>query len=396
MIGILKKIYTADWILPISDQPKRNGAILVDNGMITDMGHASYLSRKYNIKPHRFTRAVIAPSWVNAHCHLELSHLKNKVLRGNHFVNWVESLVKAREEFTDQDTIAEAFQTELQRQGETGTALIGDITNGSFIEQVSERSERMVYFELLGFKPQQADELYTKALARINSHSENIYLAPHALYSTSADLIKLIVREQYYSTIHLAESPMEMTFLLDGSGPLKSFLKDRDAWYDEWHPPGQTAVKYLQQMGVLNERLVLVHGVHVNHEDLQIIKQAGSTVCLCIRSNTALGSGLPPVEDYLHHQIPLCMGTDSLASNSDLDMNEEVAYLTNCFPQVDAAKVLRMATLNGARALGKENEYGSIEIGKKARFNVFSGTKLKDMDPVSFVATKSWSDLLCF
>ena len=105
---------------------------------------------------------------------------------------------------------------------------------------------------------------------------------------------------------------------------------------------------------------------------------------------------MPAVYDLMEHQIPLCIGTDSLASNHDLDMNEEVAYLSACFPGLDHAEILKMGTLNGAEALGKGHEYGALSKGRKARFNVFSGTEIKNMKPETFIVTKSWSTLTCY
>ena len=392
----MKKLYTADWILPVSEKPVRNGAILVENGLIADVNHVAMLSKRYHILPEKFEKSVIAPAWVNAHCHLELSYLKNLVSRGGSFTSWVRSLVSAREENIEAGRMQESFTNELEKLSKTGTALVGDLTNGAFLEPVKSETERVVFYELLGFKKDKAHDLYNNALAQIEPSRGEIHLAPHALYSTSAELVKLILDHGTISTIHISESPDEMIFLNDGSGPMRKFLEEKKVWDDFWKNPGQSPVQYLKKIGALPEKLILVHGVHFTHDDMALIKDSGNTICLCVRSNNLLGSGMPPVYDFLQYQIPLCIGTDSLASNHDLDMNEEVAYLSACFPGLDHAEILKMGTLNGAQALGKGHEYGALSKGRKARFNVFSGPEIKNMKPETFILTKSWSTLTCY
>ena len=154
------------------------------------------------------------------------------------------------------------------------------------------------------------------------------------------------------SSIHLAESPEEVEFLATGTGPFRSLLADLGAWDDTWVPPGLAPVPYLQQLGALHARLLVVHGTQLGAGELRTLADAGATLVLCPRSNRWVGAGVPPVAAAFAAGVRVAVGTDSLASVEDLNLFAELAFLREIAPDVPASRLLEAATRGGARALG--------------------------------------------
>jgi cytosine/adenosine deaminase-related metal-dependent hydrolase len=168
-------------------------------------------------------------------------------------------------------------------------------------------------------------------------------------------------------SVHLAENAEEVELLETGGGPWKALMKDIGSWNHEWTAPGVGPVQYLDDMGFLDNRLLAVHGVQMSAADLARLKERGTTLVTCPRSNGHTGAGLPPVADFYESGVRVAIGTDSLASSPDLNVFAEVATLHALAPTVPAASLLQSATIEGARALGFDADYGTIEPGKLAR-----------------------------
>ena len=147
---------------------------------------------------------------------------------------------------------------------------------------------------------------------------------------------------------------------------MRDLLEERGQLEDGWQPPGRTPIGHLHHLGVLSERCLAVHCIHLDSQDHSLLQSTRATVVTCPRSNRRLGAGVAPVPELLREGIPIALGTDSLASSPDLDLLAEIAALRSDHPGLAPAAALRMATLNGARALGLDGELGSIEAGKRA------------------------------
>jgi cytosine/adenosine deaminase-related metal-dependent hydrolase len=215
-------------------------------------------------------------------------------------------------------------------------------------------------------------------------------LTPHAAHTVSHPLLRALAGRALASheplSIHVAESGAETEMLLAGTGPLAELLRERGQWEDGWKAPGQSPVEYLDRIGVLTPATLAVHCVHVGQHDISRLQARGVTVVTCPRSNAALGVGKAPVPKLLGSGIPVALGTDSLASSPDLDLFAEMAALRREHPGLAPAAVLRMATANGARALGLTGDWGTIEAGKRARF-VAVPLSEPDDDPLEVVTT---------
>jgi cytosine/adenosine deaminase-related metal-dependent hydrolase len=199
-------------------------------------------------------------------------------------------------------------------------------------------------------------------------------VSPHAPYSTGADLIIALKKRarsnSHIFSIHLAESPDERAFLRSHSGPFRDFLEKRGSWDNSLLPEGDFSgsVDYLGKLGVLDENTLCVHCVHIDDDEIRMLAEHGVKVCLCPGSNRFLGVGIAPLEKLLAAKILPGIGTDSRASNEKPDMWREIRLLHRYHPDVAPATLLAMATLGGARALHREEDFGTLEKGKKAVF----------------------------
>jgi cytosine/adenosine deaminase-related metal-dependent hydrolase len=231
----------------------------------------------------------------------------------------------------------------------------------------------VVFHELLGFKERdgaliEATRGKREAAAR---HGLPISLAPHAPYSTSLELFTAIRQAVSSSdcpimSVHLGESVEEVELLEKGSGPWRGMLETIGAWRDDWEVPGCGPVAFLERHGVIDSRTLVVHGVQFDDPSLQRLGALGATLITCPRSNRWVGVGDPPIERFYASGVAVAVGTDSLASVEDLNLFTELKTMRWLAPTVPARRLLESATLVGARALGLEQELGSITPGKQA------------------------------
>jgi cytosine/adenosine deaminase-related metal-dependent hydrolase len=152
-----------------------------------------------------------------------------------------------------------------------------------------------------------------------------------------------------------------------GTGPWRVLLEELGVWTDAWQAPGTSPVEYLEQIGFLDRRVVAVHGVQFDGDDLDRLRTRGMTIVSCPRSNQHVGVGAPPLEAFYAMNVNVAFGTDSLASAPDLNMFAELAEARRLAPRVPARTLLESATRRGAAALGFEDDYGTLEAGKRAQ-----------------------------
>ena len=374
--------YTADWILPIGDEPIEQGFVTIDGGRIAGLGRGIPESAR------PLGRVALLPALVNAHTHLELSYLRGRIARRDRFLDWIRDLMAARREFPDaaDAVIVDAARRAIAYARASGTGLFGDISN-TLVTVPLLRDARMparVFYELLGFNTPDPESRVTAArnqiasaglqgsdAAAVGAADIRISLAPHAPYSVSPALFRAIradvdAHAGDISSVHLGESPEEIEFTRKGSGPWRAMLEDLGVWSDDWRAPGTSPVTYLSDLGFLDRCVLAVHGVQFDGEDLTRLAALGVTIVSCPRSNEYVGVGAPPLEAFYAMDVDVAFGTDSLASAADLNVFSELKAARRLAPRVPAARLLESATLIGARALGFGNDYGSIEPGKRA------------------------------
>jgi len=320
----------------------------------------------------------VMPALTNAHTHLELSWMHGRVPRADRFTEWVRDMLRTRRgDPPADDTVLMSMQQAIEELRASGTGLVGDVSNSLVsVAPLRESSLKgVVFHELLRLTGADADAVLEQGLDAVKrcgaSVTVPVSLAPHAPYSVSPRLFQGIRAAQERtpflpSSIHLAESPEEVELLATGDGPWRRLLQELGAWDPDWIAPRTDPVSYLDQMKVLNSRLLVVHGVQLDDGGLQRLKSRGATVVTCPRSNDYVGVGCPPVERFYQSGVPVAIGTDSLASNNDLNLFSELELLHRLAPSVAPAALLESATLTGARALGFEAEAGTIEPGRDA------------------------------
>jgi aminodeoxyfutalosine deaminase len=383
------EILTASWVLPIAGSPLRDGRVAVREGRVAWVGRAGDPG-----EPEAPVRdlgpGVLLPGLVNAHCHLELSHLAGQLAGGRGFVPWVEDVVASRGRFAEESVRAAAARA-IEDLEERGTVAVGDVSNalGQLDLLASSRLSAVVFLELLAWDPAKAGATLSWAEERASAVAGSlrpgveVRLAAHAPHSVSPALLRALVERGGPAAIHLAESPDESAFLRDGSGEWPAFLERRGLGHVSFSPPGASPVRHLESLGALHPRLVAAHGVQVDETDRETLARRGVHVVLCPRSNRVLGVGTADVPALLAAGVRLALGTDSLASAPTLDVLDDAVWLHRQFPALDPAAILRMATLGGAEALGFD-ELGAITPGKRAAL-AFAAAETPPADPAGFL-----------
>jgi aminodeoxyfutalosine deaminase len=369
--------FTADWLLPISQAPIRNGWVRTRGGRIVAMGSRTRGERGPS-EEIDLGHVALMPGLVNAHTHLELSWMRGLLPPGGDFPAWIRGVIALqRAGAGSAESAADAITAAIAEGQATGTVLFGDISNtlASVGPLIAQGAAALVFHELIGFGQDRAPAAIEAAQARLralpSSPSVRYSLAAHAPYSVSPALFRgiqsVLAREPSARwSVHLGESAAETEFLQNGSGPWRRLLEDLGSWDPSWVAPGCTPVEYLERMDCLDASLLAVHGVQLGEAELTRLAGAGVTLVTCPRGNRLTGAGSPPVAMFYAADLAVAIGTDSLASVPDLDIFSELAELRRLAPAIPASRLLASATLNGARALGFESDYGSIEEGKLA------------------------------
>jgi cytosine/adenosine deaminase-related metal-dependent hydrolase len=313
------------------------------------------------------------PGLINAHIHLELSHL-TAVQRpgpGQVMCDWIEGLLRSRgESVLTASEREQCRQQALHNQHQAGVIVLGDIGN----EPQPPQHGLPVVFPFREFlAPTGAATEAAKAV--LSTLSDSVAATAHAPYSTSPELLRVLKKRttrlgQVFS-LHVAESPEEIEFLRSAAGSFRDFLERRGAWDGTFLDNGddlEGTVMYLRQLGLLDSRTLCVHCVHITENEIRLLASSGAHVCLCPGSNRFLRVGKAPVQHMLKHGLLPALGTDSIASNERLDLWREMAILREDHPGIDPGKILEMATLGGAAALQCADDFGSLSPGRKATF----------------------------
>ncbi len=359
----------AAWLVPIAVPAIRGGWIDVDAdcGQIVALGAPGSAPLPGPERILDLGGAVVMPGLVNAHTHLELSHLAAAAPPADDFVSWVRTMLASR--FSDPapaDVVRAGIEAAIEAMQRSGTAGVGDIgnTDASVLPLMASLLAGVHFREALGLRATQAARVLDETRAAVRATRTVLAgtprlaaaMAPHAPYSTSADLLRGLAAgngaADRVSSIHLAESLEELLFLQEGVGPLRDLAEQRGAWDGSWVAPGLRPLDYLEQVGALHADLLVVHGTQLQPTELQRIAASGATLVLCARSNRWVGAGAPPVTEAFAAGGRVAIGTDSLASVEDLNLFAELACLRSLAPAVPATALLRAATLGGARALG--------------------------------------------
>jgi aminodeoxyfutalosine deaminase len=362
----------APWVLPIVAPPIRDGWVTVARGRVVAVGEGRPPDGP-GIEVRDLGHSVLLPGLVNAHTHLELSWLWGKVPPAASLPVWVANLLGQRFGGAGDDPtkIRPATIDAL----EAGTAAVGDVANTPATQQALARNKLhgVVFREIVGFNPADPAALVAAAVRDADAHRSprvEAHVVPHAPYSVSPDVIRLLAARAdapgAVCSMHVGESPEEVEFLHTGRGAWRDVLEMRNAWNPRWTPPACGPIAYLDRLGLVGPRLVAVHCVQCTDAELARLAGAGAVVVTCPRSNVWVGVGSPPASRFFASGARVAIGTDSLASASDLNLFSELAALHALAPEVPPARLLESATRIGAEAIGRP-DLGVIAPGARAR-----------------------------
>ena len=341
------RVVAAPWVLPGPDSaPLADGAIALDGDRVVDLGPRAAIEARHGLA--EMLDAVILPAMVNAHLHLELSHLAGTVPGGVGLVPWIEALVAQR---ARGGAIEEGMASGAAALREAGVAAVGDVTNGltSGRHLAREGIAGTLFHEIFGFtedRAAQALRLAAEVRGRMGDPGPGLRVAPspHAVYSTHLATAATLLRAGPAS-IHLAEVPEERRFVAEAAGPFADLVLRLGLEPGALRPFARSPVDAVAAH--LGPETLVVHAVDVDDEDLAALRRSGATVVVCPRSNQHVSGRLPDLPRLLAAGIPLAVGTDSLASSPSLSPLEELAVLHEAYPDVAPGRLLALCW-NGA------------------------------------------------
>ena len=321
-----------------------DGAVALEGDHVLALGPRAEIEGRFG-RSERLD-AVLLPALVNAHTHLELSHLRGRVQGGEGLAPWIHLLISARAADPSPGPALDEAILELHA---AGVAAVGEVTNtlAALPHLARAGLSGTLYHEVFGFSGARVElalELAAQTRARAGPPGPGLAIAtsPHAVYSTHPRVLTELLRGGPAS-IHLAEDPAERVFCATAGGPFASLLRSMGA--RDLLPLGRSAVSFVAPH--LGPRSLAVHAVDLDDQDLAELARSRATVVLCPRSNLHIGGALPDLPRLLAAGIPLAVGTDSLASSPSLSPLSELAALARAFPQVAPERLLRLAW-NGA------------------------------------------------
>ncbi|MCF7803882.1 MAG: amidohydrolase family protein [Candidatus Marinimicrobia bacterium] len=382
------KIFSANWILPGNGNPPlQNHALVIREGKIFDIGPVSEIEGKYSNRVYDLGNTIIFPAFVNVHTHLELTHLRNRVTETSGFIPWMRQTSQELRESSEEE-IRQGIQQGLQELHEAGTIGIGEVTSTNHsVDFIGETSMfARIFHEVQGFRnfkvPYQMQEIQ-KLMNRFDDTEKTTHhVAPHSPYLVGRKLFQEIEQRESLISLHLASLPEELEFFQSGQGIIKQMLLANEMYDYMWEVPETTPVRYFFDNYYYAQSNILVHMIHVSDEDMDYMAECHVDIhiCLCPRSHKTLGLGLAPAQKYKKRGFNLCLGTDNIVSSGDYQMQNEMRAAQETYG-LSPKDILSMATYQGAKALGFEEQIGSIEKGKYGYLLMMENPFAVDKDP---------------
>lgn len=378
----------ARWVFPVAEPPIPHGFVGVHDARIVSVG-----ARPPEMPVVELGDVALLPGLVNAHTHLEFSDCAQPLgARGDVFADWISAVTRYRNERSagGMDAALAAIAVGTREAIATGTTMIGEIATAGWQAPSDSRSINLVAFrEVIAIAAMRfADALGTVDEHVAGSHNERWRpgVSPHAPYTVHPELFAKLIesarRHDLPVAFHLAESPDELELMRDGTGPMVEALDSRGFWIPGAIPRGTRPWHYLKKLAHARRALV-VHGNYLDDREIDFLaaQRERMSVVYCPRTHDYFGHARHPLEKLLAAGARVALGTDSRASNPDLNLLAEIRFVANRFPAIAPEIVLRLGTLGGAEAIGLESKIGSIEPGKQADFAVLPLSSHQPRDP---------------
>lgn len=369
----MRKI-AAQYVFPITGAPIKNGYVLTeDDGTVIETGKLDG-----ECESTEFYNGIIIPGMVNSHCHIELSHLKGLFTQGSGMAGFIRQINSLRLTCGKEDRIA-ALREGMDHLYKQGVEAMADISNcdESFQAKAESPMYTRTFLEVFGTEEADAENIIAdvrKLNAVADSYGIDAAPTPHACYTSHRKLIGMVSElglQSGYLSYHSEESSEEQDMVRTGTGPLAEDYRQRKLSTPEI--TGKNSLFYFAD--ILKERLgtpvegniLLVHNTFTDSDsiDYALASFRHPFWAICPKSNLFINRALPPLELMRSKGLTITIGTDSLSSNTSLEMAEEIYTIQKHFPGIKLEEILRWATLNGAAFLGIDKTAGSFEKGKK-------------------------------
>ena len=381
------RFLSAHYVYPVSSPPLKNGIVCVDDdGCIVDV-----IDTGGKLEEHEkleFYNGILVPGFVNAHCHLELSHLRGVMAPNTGLPDFISSIGKLRK--TMDEKILSAAKAADSEMFKNGIVAVGDISNNACTLPVKRDSSiwYRTFVELFGLDDNRSEEIFTAAKQIEQEYrcaEMPVSIVPHASYSVSQALWEML-QQSYTSSspqvisMHHHECSDELNVFWEGKGELANALR-KNGLLTGAKPENQQGGRKVEPLPeTIN---LLVHNTFSSKDDIckytKHLKQI--YFVLCPGSNLFIQNRLPDLQLFSSQELyqNVCLGTDSLASNTRLSILEEMKIIQHYAPDIPLEMLLQWATINGARALGFDHLLGSFEKNKKPGVNLITGIDFEKM-----------------
>lgn len=373
------KSFKADYVFPVCADPIKNGIITIDDTgkiiSVTDQNASPTPG-----VPIEQLKGVICPGFINTHCHLELSHLRDKIDMHKGLVNFIMDVQKFRG--ADQSEVLAAAVAADQEMANNGIVAVGDISNSNASVAIKAGSKLYyhTFIETFGFLPEQASRVFDHALELMNEFKpQPCSITPHAPYSVSKDLFKLIRNQcdegENLISIHNQECEDENKFYRYKQGSFNDLYAHFGIDIGYFKPQARNSLQSIIPLLTNRQKILMVHNTCTNLKDIYFIKRFDRKInwCFCPNANLYIENKLPKIELFVGQGFNITLGTDSLASNSKLCILSEMRTIQQKFPAISTAQLIQWGTLNGAEYLGINDEKGTLEPGKSPGLNLITG-----------------------
>ncbi len=375
LVLLAKYLLTLDRHRPLED-----AFVLLEGNRILQVGRRKEMAFFPPVRILDLGDTVLLPGLINAHCHLDFTHFKGKVPRRESFREWLREMGNKTRE-TSRTEFRNSVREGIRQSLAYGSTTICDMaTSGESVHLLRQAGLRAFWFlEILDLGQPSPGAYWKQALEKWKSlvsegHAPGLVhpgFSPHTLFTVSKETLGLLGQflsshKGYPTSLHLSESQEEWNYFKKGKGPMADRIK---ALSPDWNMPrATTPVQYLNECGWLPKLNLAVHLNRVDSKDVSLLAKNRITVVHCPGSHTFFKHPPFPYERLTRNRIPVCLGTDSLASNSSLSLFREMRLFKKKHPQVSPAEILSMATTKPARALGMGNLLGRVKPGFLADF----------------------------
>ncbi len=356
----------------------KDGSILKDQViLVSDHGKIIDIVSKATITDHSSIEqydGILSPGFINTHCHLELSHMKDLVDTGTGLIPFISAVVKYRD--FPEEVIQEAIKSADKEMWNNGIVAVGDISNK--VDTANTKNNSLIaYYTFV----EMFDFLNTKMTQSTYDNYKNVFenqanlglnkksFVPHAPYTVSPELFELIKSnssEEETISIHNQETFAENQLFLNGNGAFMEFYQNIGMPLNDFQFTGKSAIHYAMNHMTPNSKTLFVHNTMTSENDIQEANSWSDKVywATCPNANLYIENKLPEYHLFLNQNAKMTIGTDSLTSNWQLNIASEILSIQKYCSYVSLDDLLTWATINGAEALGYNKQFGKLEIGK--------------------------------